>query len=89
MDYTPEFPSHQKKTDVKLKSLILLNDDVNDLDYVIDCLVLVCNHSLIQAEQSAVITHYKGKCVIKEGSLLDLLNFKKDLTLYGLDLEIQ
>ena len=89
MDYTPEFPSHKKKTDVKQKSLILLNDNENDFDYVIDCLVLVCGHTLIQAEQAAVIAHYKGSCVIKQGTFLDLLNFKKDLTLYGLELEIQ
>ena len=89
MDYTHEFPSHKKKTDVRQKSLILLNDDVNDFDYVIDCLVLVCSHTSIQAEQSAVITHYKGSCVIKEGSFLDLMNLKKDLTLYGLNLEIR
>ena len=88
MDYTHEFPFHKKKTDAKQKSLILLNDDINDFDYVIDCLVLVCNHTPIQAEQSAVITHYSGRCVIKEGSFLDLMNLKKDLTLYGLDLEI-
>ena len=84
-----EFPSHQKKTDVKQKSLILLNDDINDFDYVIDCLVLVCSHTSIQAEQSAVITHYTGRCVIKEGSFLDLMNLKKDLTLHGLNLEIR
>jgi len=89
MDYTHEFPSNKKKTDVRQKSLILLNDDVNDFDYVIDCLVLVCSHTPIQAEQSVVITHYRGRCVIKEGSFLDLLNLKKDLTLYGLDLEIR
>ena len=89
MDYTHEFPSHKKKTDLRQKSLILLNDDVNDFDYVIDCLVLVCSHTSIQAEQSAVITHYKGRCVIKEGSFLDLMNLKKDLTLYGLNLEIR
>ena len=72
MDYTHEFPSHKKKTDVRQKSLILLNDDVNDFDYVIDCLVLVCSHTPIQTEQSVVITHYRGRCVIKEGLFLDL-----------------
>ena len=69
--------------------MILLNDDINDFDYVIDCLVLVCSHTPIQAEEQSVITHYSGRCVIKEGSFLDLLNLKKDLTLYGLDLEIR
>ena len=89
MEYIPEFSSHKNKTNVKFKSLILLNDNFNDFDYVIDCLVLICNHSPLQAEQSATITHYKGRCDIKNGTFLELLNLKKDLTLYGLDLEIK
>jgi ATP-dependent Clp protease adaptor protein ClpS len=89
MESVPEFSSHQKKTNVKTKSLILLNDDFNDFDYVIDCLVLVCNLTPMQAEQLAYITHYKGRSIIKNGSFLDMINFKKDLTIYGLDLEIQ
>ena len=89
MEYTPEFSSHKNKTNVKTKSLILLDDDLNDFNYVIDCLVLVCNFTLMQAEQLAYITHYKGKSVIKSGSFLDMINFKKDLTIYGLELEIE
>ena len=89
MEYTPEFSSHQNKTNIKTKSLILLNDNFNDFDYVIDCLVLVCHFSPMQAEQLAYITHYKGKSVIKSGSFLDMINFKKDLTIYGLYLEIE
>ena len=80
--------SNQKNIDVKIKSLVLLNDEINDFDYVIDCLVLICNHSSLQAEQCATITHVVGRCVIKEGSFLELMNFKKDLSLYGLVLEI-
>ena len=89
MDNTADFSSHKSKTGIKLKSLVLLNDDYNDFDYVIDCLVLVCNHTPLQAEQLSVITHYKGRCEIKTGTFVDILNLKKDLTLYGLDLEIQ
>ena len=89
MEYAPESSSHKNKTNVKSKSLILLNDDFNDFDYVIDCLVLACNLTTIQAEQLAYITHYKGRSIIKSGSFLDMINFKKDLTIYGLDLEIQ
>ena len=89
MEYTPEFSSHQNKTNIKTKSLILLNDNFNDFDYVIDCLVLVCNFTPMQAEQLSYIAHYKGKSVIKSGSFLDMINFKKDLTIYGLELEIQ
>ena len=89
MESIPEFSSHQNKTNIKTKSLVLLNDDFNDFDYVIDCLVLVCNLTPIQAEQLAYIPHYKGKSIIKRGSFLEMINFKKYLTIYGLDLEIQ
>ena len=47
--------------------LILYNDDVNTFDHVIECLVRICNHDEIQAEQSATLVHYKGKCVVKTG----------------------
>ena len=89
MEYTPEFSSHKNKTNIKTKSLILLNDNFNDFDYVIDCLVLVCNLTPLQSEQLAYITHYKGKSIIKSGSFLEMVNLKKDLTIYGLKIEIQ
>jgi len=47
--------------------LILYNDDVNTFDHVIECLVRICNHDELQAEQSALLVHYKGKCVVKTG----------------------
>lgn len=89
MEYTSEFSSNKNKTNIKTKSLILFNDNFNDFDYVIDCLVLVCHLTPLQSEQLAYITHYKGKSIIKRGSFLDMMNLKKDLTIYGLKLEIQ
>ena len=89
MEYTPEFSSNKNKTNIKTKSLILFNDNLNDFDYVIDCLVLVCNLTPLQSEQLAYITHYKGKSIIKSGSFLEMVNLKKDLTIYGLKIEIQ
>ena len=89
MEYTPESSSRNDSTKVRTKSLVLINDHFNDFDHVIDCLVLVCNHSLLQAEQCALITHHTGMCVVKEGSFLELLNYKKDLTLFGINLEIR
>ena len=88
MEHTSNYSS-KKQTSQKTYSLVLLNDDFNDFDHVIDCLVLVCNHTLIQAEQCALITHYSGMCVVKEGLFIELLKYKKDLTLYGIDLEIR
>ena len=75
--------------EVKLRSLVLINDDYNSFDYVIDCLTAICDHNSIQAEQCALITHYKGSCVIMLGDNIDLLHIKDDLTLYGLNIEIR
>lgn len=52
--------------------IVLYNDDVNTFDHVIETLVRVCEHSSIQAEQCAILVHYKGKCTVKTGSLKEL-----------------
>lgn len=52
--------------------IILYNDDINTFDHVIDILIKVCDHSVTQAEQCALIVHYKGKCSVKSGTLFDL-----------------
>ena len=49
----------------KLNEIILFNDDVNTFDFVIEMLVNVCDHTPIQAEQCAIIVHFKGKCSVK------------------------
>jgi ATP-dependent Clp protease adaptor protein ClpS len=49
--------------------LILLNDEEHSFDYVIETLVDVCDHTFEQASQCTMITHYKGKCDVKKGSL--------------------
>jgi len=54
------------------KSLILFNDDHNTFDFVIDTLMAVCDHDAVQAEQCAMIVHYKGKCSVKSGSYNEL-----------------
>ena len=54
------------------KSLLLHNDDHNTFEYVIKCLVEVCDHTYEQAETCAWITHYKGKCAIKHGTFDEL-----------------
>ena len=72
----------------KLYRVILLNDDYNTIDHVIDCLEAICDHSSLQAEQCAVITHYQGQCAIKKGLIEELEFFRQDLSLYGLNVEI-
>jgi len=66
------------------RELILFNDDVNSFDFVIESLVEVCNHDLVQAEQCAMIAHFKGKCGIKVGTLNELAPMNNELNSRGL-----
>jgi len=64
--------------------LILFNDDVNSFDFVIESLVEVCDHDMTQAEQCAIIAHFKGKCGIKSGTLTELTPMNNELNSRGL-----
>ncbi len=64
--------------------LILFNDDVNSFDFVIESLVEVCDHDIVQAEQCALIAHFKGKCGIKSGTLIELTPMNNELNNRGL-----
>jgi len=71
------------------KSLILYNDDVNTFDHVIECLVEICEHEPEQAEQCAIIVHYKGKCAVKSGTYESLLPLTEALLNRGLTAAIE
>jgi len=64
--------------------LVLHNDQVNSFDYVMETLVDVCDHSMTQAEQCATITHYKGKCEVRTGSLSEMKELRYKLVSRGL-----
>lgn len=68
--------------------IVLYNDDVNTFDHVIDTLIRVCKHSSEQAEQCAILVHYKGKCTVKTGSLDELKAQCTQLLEAGLSAEI-
>lgn len=54
------------------RELVLHNDDFNTFDFVIQALIQVCKHEPEQAEQCALIVHYKGKCTVKTGPFDEL-----------------
>ena len=64
--------------------LILYNDDVNSFDFVIECLIEVCDHEQEQAEQCALVAHFKGKCGIKTGTLTELSPMNNELNSRGI-----
>lgn len=61
------------------KILVLYNDNFNTFDFVIDTLIEVCGHEPEQAEQCTLVIHYKGKCAVKSGSLIELKPMHKEM----------
>lgn len=68
--------------------IVLFNDDVNTFDHVIDMLISACEHTSEQAEQCAILVHYKGKCTVKTGEYDDLKPRCSMLLNAGLSAEI-
>ena len=68
--------------------IVLHNDDVNTFDYVIESLIAVCEHTSEQAEQCALLVHYKGKCTVKSGEYDYLKPRCSKLLSLGLSAEI-
>ena len=68
--------------------VVLYNDNHNTFDHVIDCLIQTCGHDALQAEQGAMIVHFKGKCTVKSGSYDGLAPIHKSLTEKDLTVEL-
>ncbi|RZT00018.1 ATP-dependent Clp protease adaptor ClpS [Aquimarina brevivitae] len=78
----------EKALDQKNNEIVLYNDDVNTFDHVIETLVSVCEHSPVQAEQCAILVHFKGKCTVKTGAYDELVPKCSKLLQAGLSAEI-
>ncbi|MDC1218126.1 ATP-dependent Clp protease adaptor ClpS [Flavobacteriaceae bacterium] len=90
-----ELPNTKPKEDFEVSTLIdneheiiLYNDDVNTFDHVIECLITICSHSALQAEQCAYLVHYSGRCAVKSGSLDELVPMCSALLEEGLSAEV-
>jgi len=70
-------------------NIVLYNDDVNTFDWVIDSLVDLCQHTAEQAEQCALLVHFKGKCQVKSGSYNDLKPICEALLDRGLSAKLE
>jgi ATP-dependent Clp protease adaptor protein ClpS len=68
--------------------LVLFNDNHNTFDHVIECLVTTCGHDALQAEQCAMIVHFKGKCTVKSGEYDELAPMLKALSDRDLTVEL-
>jgi len=78
-----------EEVDITGKQIIIYNDDVNTFEHVINCLIKICKHSSIQAEQCTYLIHYKGRCAVKRGSNEELEPLCTALLEKGLTAEIE
>lgn len=65
--------------DVKTHKLILHNDKKNTFTYVMACLIRFCEHHPTQAEQCALLAHEMGRCTVKSGEFLEMLEISETL----------
>ena len=79
----------KQKRGGELNSLILYNDEINTFDHVITSLVEVCGHDSVQAEQCAMIVHFKGRCEVKIGIFEVLSAMSRSLNAKGLKSEVR
>ena len=70
-------------------NIVLYNDDVNTFDHVINCLVRICDHEPMQAEQCAWIVHLNGKCAVKAGVFDELEPICNQLLDNGLSVKLE
>lgn len=55
---------------------MLHNDKEHTFAYIIACLIKFCAHNPQQAEQCAIIAHYKGKCDVISGDYLEIVDLQ-------------
>lgn len=85
---TLEAPVSKTET-APTNKLVVVNDDFNTFGHVIESFVKVLKHSTVQAEQCAIIIHYKGRCSVKEGSYKVLEPFATALLERGISCDIE
>lgn len=73
----------------EVSHLVLHNDDFNTFDFVISCLMEICKHEQYQAEQCAILVHYKGKATVKTAGYEVLNPMKQALIDRGLSASIE
>jgi ATP-dependent Clp protease adaptor protein ClpS len=69
--------------------LVVYNDDHNTFDWVIQCFMEILKYSSQQAEQLAMMIHFKGKATVKTAPKSELRPKKEALTDRGLSAVIE
>jgi ATP-dependent Clp protease adaptor protein ClpS len=72
-----------------LYNIIVYNDDVNEFAWVIQTFMDILDYQSQQAEQLAQQIHYKGRAVVKSGSLQEVTLLTEALLDRGLSAKIE
>lgn len=88
MKESPLHKNDKLSNDSEASILVLFNDEVNTFEHVIKSLVEVCGHDPVQAEQCAMIVHFKGSCEVKSGQSAILLRMSRELNVKGLNSKV-
>lgn len=89
-EVSPDYDSdilveEQEDDDSKSYHTTIFNDEHNSFEYVISLLMYYCQHTIEQAEQSAMIIHNKGKHTVKSGTKEEMETLVTSLCDNGLD----
>jgi len=72
----------------KTHDLTLLNDNTNDMLYVMACVIKICKMEALQAEQCVMLAHYKKSYKIASGDFDNIFEMHKDLSDLNINSEI-
>jgi len=70
-------------------NLVIHDDNVNTFENIILSLMEVCNHDALQAEQCAMLVHYRGETNVESGDFDEILNMKEMLEEKGITASIK
>lgn len=70
-------------------ALIIFNDDVNDMLWVINALYVVCKLNEEESVKIMLEAHFTGKAVAKTGSLKEMTAMKKGLNEKHIQAEVE
>ncbi|MBN2669040.1 MAG: ATP-dependent Clp protease adaptor ClpS [Bacteroidales bacterium] len=68
--------------------LFLHNDNIHSFEEIIEALQKITKHEAIQAEQCALIAHFKETCSIKKGMKEELIALQTEFTGLGIKTSI-
>lgn len=88
--------SDQKKQNIQIRelfynisALIVFNDDVNDFEYVIKCLVEICKLPIDVAIAKTYYIHHNDMDIVNEGEYEEMKQQKEALIKRGLKATVQ